>query len=104
MERVNCTKFLRLIIDDKLKWHLEHKIARLVGILYNIKNFLNKQTLLNMYYKFVFPYLIYGVEIWGSALLNNINQLKKYQNKYVRTITFSEYLAPSKQYFRALMC
>ena len=86
IERVNSTKFLGLIIDDKLKWHehiqqVTHKIARSVGILYKIRHYLNKQTLLNMYYTFVFPYLIYGVEIWGSASLNHINPLKKIQKK-----------------------
>ena len=82
IERVNSTKFLGLIINDKLKWHehirqVTHKIARSVGILYKIKHYLNKQTLLNMYYTFVLPYLIYCVEIWGGASLNHINPLKK---------------------------
>ena len=79
IERVNSTKFLGLIIDDKLKWHeliqlVIHKIAR--SFLNKIRHYLNKQTLLNMYYTFVFPYLIYGFEIWGSASLNHINPLK----------------------------
>ena len=55
-----------------------------------------------MDYTFVFPYLIYGVEIWGSASLNRINPLKKIQKKCVRTITFSEYLAPSEPIFQSL--
>ena len=65
------------------KWHehilhVKHKIARSVGILYKIRHYLNKETLLKMYYTFVFPYLIYGAEIWGSAPLNHINSLKKF--------------------------
>ena len=79
IDRVNSTNFLGLIIDDKLKWHehIQHKIAKSVGILYKIKHYLSKQTLLNMYYTFLFPYLMYGVEIWGSAPLNYINPPKK---------------------------
>ena len=97
IEGVNSTNFLGLIIDDKLKWHehiqhVIHKIARSVGILYKIRHDHNKQTLLNMYYTFAFLYLIYGVEIWGSASLNHINPLKKIQKKCVRKITFSQYL------------
>ena len=67
IDRVNSTKFLGLIIDSKLKWHehiqhVKHKIARSIGILYKIRHYLNKQTFLNMYYIFVFPYLIYVVD------------------------------------------
>ena len=107
IDRVNSTKFLGLIIDDKLKWHehiqhVKHKIARSVGILYKIRHYLNKETPLNMYYTFVFPYLIYGVEIWGSSPSNHINPLKKIQKKCVRAITFSEYLAPSEPIFQTL--
>ena len=41
IDRVNSTKFLGLLCDDKLRWHehiqhVKHKIARLVGILYKI--------------------------------------------------------------------
>ena len=57
-----------------------------------------------MYYTFVFPYLIYGVEVWGSESsdsLHHINPLKKIIKKCVRTITFSEYLAPSEPIFRS---
>ena len=69
IDRVNSTQFLGLIFDAKLKWHehtsqhVKHEIARSVGILYKIRHYLNIQTLLNMYDTFVFPYLIYGVEI-----------------------------------------
>ena len=106
IERENSTKFLELIIDDKLKWHehiqhVKHKIAKSVGILCKIRH-LNKQTLLNMYYTFVFPYLFYCVEIWGSTSLNHINPLNKKILKCVRTITFSEYLAPFEPIFQSL--
>ena len=50
-----------------------------------------------MYYAFVFPYLIYGAEIWGSAPLNHINSLKKKKKD-----DFSEYLVPSEPLFQSL--
>ena len=93
IDLVNSTKFLGLIIDDKLKWHehiqhVKHKIARSIGILYKIRHYLNKETLLNMYYTFVFRYLIYGVEIWGCAPLNHINHLKKIQKNVYAQLPF----------------
>ena len=51
VDHVKSTKFLGIIIDDKLKWHehiehVKHKIARSVGTLCKIRHFLNKQILL----------------------------------------------------------
>ena len=70
IDRVNSTKFIRLIIGYYLKWHeriqhVKHKLAKSVGILYKIRHYLNKQILLKMYHTSVFLYLIYGVEICG---------------------------------------
>ena len=55
-----------------------------------------------MYYSFVFPYLIYCVEIWGSSLKSYLDPLVKIQKKCIRTISFSEYFAPSEPLFPKL--
>ena len=44
-----------------------------------------------MYHSFVFPYLIYYVEIWGNASAIHLDPLKKIQKKSIRAITFSEF-------------
>ena len=72
LERVQCTKFLRIIIDDGLKWtdhisYIKNKIAKGFGIILRARKIFNKNTLLNLYHAFIFPYLIYCVEIWGNA-------------------------------------
>ena len=60
---VNNTTFVGVIIDNKLKW-LDHitfikkKISKSIGIINNIRRFLNKNTLRNLYYTCVYPYLI----------------------------------------------
>ena len=45
-----------------------------------------------MYNAFVFPYLIYCVEVWGNALSSHIHPLIKLQNKIVRIITSSSHI------------
>ena len=67
------TQFLGVIIDDKLRWNdhiicVNNKISKYLGILYKIRRSLDNTTLANMYYSLIFPYLIYGVEIWGRFL------------------------------------
>ena len=52
-----------------------------------------------MYQSFVFPYLIYCVEIWGNTSAIHLDPLKKFQKKSIRAITFSEFSAPSEPLF-----
>ena len=105
--RVSSTKFLGLIIDDQLKWlehiqYIKNKVSKSVGILCKVQHYLDRQTLHNLYYTFVYPYLIYGVEIWGNACNAYIDPLIKLQKKCLRIITFSNYLAHTEPLFQKL--
>ena len=55
-----------------------------------------------MYYSRVFLYLIYCIEIWGNASTVFLDALVKIQKKCVRTISFSEFLAPTHPLFERL--
>ena len=46
---------------------MKNKIAKSNDILYKIRNFLDRKTLTHLYNSFVFPYLIYGVEVWSNS-------------------------------------
>ena len=83
---VITNKFLGVIIDHKFKWkdhitYIKCKISKYNGILYKIRRFLDMNTLIQMYHSFVFPYLIYCVEIWGNASAIHLDPLKKIQKK-----------------------
>ena len=104
---VNNTKFLGLIIDSKLNWsdhitYIKNKISKSIGILTKIRRFLDKKTLRNLYYSFVYPYLIYCVEVWGNAHDTYLDPLIKLQKKCVRVITFSYYLEHTTPLFEQL--
>ena len=75
---INKSKFLGVIIDDKLTWihHIEHvskKISKAIGILYKLRKFLDTNSMINMYYCFVYPYLQYRNEVWGNAYKSHLN-------------------------------
>ena len=104
LQRVNYTKFLGVIIDDGLKWtnhiaYVKNKIAKGFGIILRARKFFNRKTLLNLYHAFIFPYLIYCVEIWGNARDIHLLPLITLQKKIVRAITFSRYLAHTAEIF-----
>ena len=53
-----------------------------------------------MYHSFVFPYLIYSIEIWGNASAIHLDPLIKMQKKSIQAISFSEFLTPLEPYFQ----
>ena len=101
------TQFLGIIIDDKLKWtehiaYVKNKISKSSGILSKARNYIDKKTLKQLYYSFVYPYLIYGIEIWGNASNIHLDPIIKLQKRCVRIITFSNYLESTSPLFRTL--
>ena len=71
IDKVNHFKFLCVIIDSHLSWmdhvqHIRKKISKGIGILYKTKDYLKSDTLLTLYYSFVYPYLIYCIRSVGS--------------------------------------
>ena len=61
------------------------------------RKFFSKSALINLYYAFIFPYLIYYVEVWGNALSTHTQPLIKLQNKIIRIN--SHFLASSEKLF-----
>ena len=102
---VKSTKFLGVIIDDKLKWkehlqYIKNKISKSIGIIYKIRPYLDKATLKNLYFTFVYPYLIYCVEVWGNACDTHLEPIIKIQKRCIRTITFSCYFEQTEPLFK----
>ena len=66
--RVACTKFLRVLIDEKLSWanpikSIKMKISKATGILNKAKKYINLSTgtLVTLYHSFIYSYLTYCV-------------------------------------------
>ena len=62
IERVNMMKLLDVLLDDNLSWKehikcLENKIAKNIGLMYRAKPFLDKESLLALYYSYIHSYL-----------------------------------------------
>ena len=114
LKQTSQCKYLGLIIDNKLNWaahiaHVKSKISKCVGILIKARLCLSRKCLLDLYYSFAYPYLIYCVEIWGHAgdrllhplflvqkkIVRLLHPLFLVQKKIVRITTFSAFLAHS---------
>ena len=95
------------IIDQNLNWenhifHIKKKVAKGLGIIGKSKQFLNIEALKTLYHSFIYPYLDYCIEVWGSASKTRIDTLFRMQKKAIRFITMSSYRAESSPLFKKL--
>ena len=88
---VSETKFLRVIIDNKLKWsehitYIGHKISRGIGMIIKTRKVFNSSALIVLYYSIIYPYLIYSNHVWGSTYEGRLDNLHLLQKKIIRII------------------
>jgi hypothetical protein len=72
IEPVKETKFLRLIIDNKLSWkgHFNYMIPKLSSACYvirTVKPYVSHNTLQIIYYSYFHSIMNYGKLFWGSS-------------------------------------
>ena len=107
IEKVQCTKFLGLHIDDELSWrkHIEQistKISKMTGIMAKARHVLSIQTVKTIYNTMVYLHLTYCSVIWTSNYPTRLESIPTIQKKLVRMMTFSSYQEKSKPLFQSL--
>ena len=80
INEVDKTKIPGVIIDNKLTWtsritHICGKVARGIGIIPRARKWLNRDSLISLYYSFIYPYFIYCNHVWGTTSKTNIETL-----------------------------
>ena len=85
------TKFLGVFIDSNLTWkyhitYISGKIAKGIGIITKARRLLDKESLITLYYSFIYPYLCYCNHVWGNTFMSYLDKLYKLQKKIVRII------------------
>ena len=96
LERVKCTKFLGVLIDECLTWknHIDcicKTISRNIGVMNKLKHFVPDRILHTLYCTLVLPYLNYGILLWGNTCKSYLDKLIKLQKWAIRTISNSHY-------------
>ena len=89
LEQVHSCKFLGVLLDDKLTWkaqinHISGKISKSIGVLSKARKYLDRNSLLSLYYTMLYPYLLYCIIAWGKANTGIINPLIKTQKRAIR--------------------
>ena len=99
IKRAESIKFLCVLLGENLTWkphikYIENKIAKNVGLLFKVKPFLNKQSLLSLYYSYIHSYINYANVAWGSTYMTNF---KKIIQSRMRIICNNEKFEHTKQ-------
>ena len=107
INQVTHTKFLGVYIDEYLTWEshidsISSKVARGIGILRKARPYLNKSTVHQLYYTFVYPYLSYCNIVWGNTYMVHLSKLLIMQKKIVRIIENTKFRAPTEDLFKKL--
>ena len=89
--QVTQTKFLGIIIESNLTWQahikfIRNKVAKSIGIIQKARIILDEDTLIGLYYSFLYPYFSSGITIWGKANKSVLDPLLKLQKKAVRLV------------------
>ena len=103
IERVTEFNFLGLTIDEHLSWkpHIQkisNKIARTLGIMCRLKNFLPTHVLRILYNSMILPNLQYSILSWGFTP----GRLDILQKRAVRIISNSKYNSHTDPIFKKM--
>ena len=68
IQRVESCKYLGILIDSDLKWryHIDYvysKLVKFISIFYKIRIKLAPEILRMIYFAFVHPHLLYGIDV-----------------------------------------
>ena len=94
---IDKLKYFGVIIYDKITWIpiVKNMISNGIGIMFKTRNYLHRNSFINLYHSFIYPYLIYCREAWGNATNCHLQQLYLIQKKVIIMITFVNYKTPS---------
>ena len=91
IKRVSSCKFLGVLLDEHLtlKDHINcitSKVAKNCGILSRLRQFIDVNVSLMLYYALIYPYLSYCNIVWASNYPTRLKSLRVLQKRIVRII------------------
>ena len=96
-----------ILIDSNLNWKdqvecIAKKIRRSIGILSKLRYYVGLDILLSLCYALIYPFLTYGIIIWGNTYKTTLQPIFILQKKGIRIITFFRFDEHSSPLFKSL--
>ena len=94
-------------MDSNLNWknHVHHicaKVSKCIGILSKLRYYLDRTILKQLFYAFLYPYLTYGLVVWGNKYHTNIYPIIILQKRAIRIMTHSKFDDHTSPLFKSL--
>ena len=105
IDRVLFTKFLGVIFEETLSWKthitsVETTLSKNLGIFYRIRNLLNYDCRMKLYYSLIQSHMSYGNTVWGSTHKTKLSGILKKQKHALRLIHFQSRDSYSQPLFK----
>ena len=81
---------------------MESKVKKSIGILSKLRYFVSLNTLRNLYYALIYPFLTYALIVWGCTYSSTLQSLFILQKRSIRIITFTKYYEHTSMLFKSL--
>ena len=94
VHQAKSVKMLGVQIEQTLSWsnHIEHiykKVCPALGLLKRVRDYVDHDTLINIYNALILPHLDYASVVWDGLDKGLAIKLQRLQNRAVRIITRS---------------
>ena len=104
IERVYSTKFLGVIIDNKLSWKdhinkVKAKLSKCISILYKCNSLIEISTLRTLYCSLFLPHINYCCEVRGMATDSTLRSINMLQKRAIRAICKEQKYAHTSNLF-----
>ena len=91
IERVSSCKYLGIYVDENLSWkeHIEYvykKLIKFTALFYKARQLLPFSCLQMLYFAFVYPHLVYAVEVYANTYKSYLHKLQVLNNKIIRIL------------------
>ena len=104
IEKVTSCKYLGILLDNETKWihHVNSvysKLIKFTSIFHKLRDKLPKPILRQIYFTFVYPHILYGIELYANTYSKYLDKLTVLNNKLLRTLQNKPIITPVQELY-----
>jgi len=105
--KVSSCKYLGVFVDEKLLWdvhinYIYNKLVKFSSIFYKTRHLLPLACLKKLYFAFVFPHILFGIEVYANTNKVRLEKLSKLNNKLIRILLNKKLSTPVLELYKLM--